>query len=328
MLNIIKDYQVIGIVGLAKNTGKTTTLNYITQLLKTQKVGLTSIGLDGESFDQITYLPKPKIYIYEHMVVATARSLLKDVKFTYRILEETNLQTALGPIVVIEAVTEGYIILAGPTTNKDLNQLIKLIKKYVTIILVDGAFNRMTFASIEAMHAVILATGASLSTDMKQTILKTKQIVSSFMLPKTSSILDAKHKMAVKINERIDFFKDKDLFKLLDLKEVIETIEIKGALTMKMTEFLVLHRFKNINIIVEDATKILLDPQAYEYLNYLNNRIYVLKQVPLIALTINPFSPSGNHYDKDEFMIKMKNEFTHPIYNIKEMGNEHVETKP
>ena len=326
MLNIIKNYQTIGIVGLAKNTGKTTTLNYIIENYKSQKIGLTSIGLDGESFDQITYLPKPKIYIYEHMVVATARSLLNDVKFTYRILEETNLQTALGPIVVIEAVTEGYIVLAGPTTNKELNKVINLIKKYVSVVLIDGAFNRMTFASVESMDAIILATGASISSDMNLTITKTKQVVSSFMLPKTNSMLDSKHKMAVKFENQIEYFKDKDLNKLIDSKDMIKAIEFKGALTMKMAEFLVLYKFKHMDIIVEDATKILLNPQAYEYLSYLNNKIFVLKQVPLIAITINPFSPTGNHYDKDLFLKEMNKEFTHPIYNIKEMRSEHVKT--
>lgn len=319
MQKIIENYKVIGIVGLAKNTGKTTTLNYIAHMLRDKKIGLTSIGLDGESFDQINYLPKPKIYIYENMVVATAKTLLKEVNFTYRILEETNLQTALGPIVVIEAVTEGYIILAGPTTNKDLDFLIHLIKKYSTTILVDGAFNRMTFASIESMDAVILATGASLSSDMHQTILKTKQVVSSFLLPKTKTMLNSKYKMAVKTKDEIQYFKDKDLNKLLELKDSIEILEIKGALTMKMAEFLVLYRFRNIKIILEDATKILLDVHAYEYLNYLNDELYVLKQVPLIAITINPFSPSGHHYDKDLFMDEMNKEFMLPIYNIKEM---------
>lgn len=319
MQNIIKNYEVVGMVGLAKNTGKTTTLNYLIQSSKGENIGLTSIGLDGESFDQINFLPKPKIYIYEHMIVATAKSLLKEVDFTYRVLEETNLQTALGSIVIIEAITCGHIILAGPTTNKELNYLIKRLKKYSNRIFIDGAFNRMTFASIETMDAIVIATGASLSPDMKQTILKTKQVVSSFLLSNTTSILSEKHKMTVITDQEILHFECKELHKLLHIKDQIKMIEFKGALTMKMAEFLVLHKFKNIKIIVEDPTKILLDLQAFQYLNYLNNEMLVLKQVLLVAITINPFSPTGNDYDKDVFKKEIKKEIDLPIFNIKEM---------
>ncbi|MBE0701144.1 MAG: hypothetical protein IH571_05610, partial [Acholeplasmataceae bacterium] len=46
MKEIIDRVQTLGIIGLAKNTGKTTTLNTLIQLYKNMKLGLTSIGLD------------------------------------------------------------------------------------------------------------------------------------------------------------------------------------------------------------------------------------------------------------------------------------------
>ena len=48
--------KAIGILGTAKNTGKTTTFNFLLEWsnLKSIRVGLTSIGYDGEDIDNIT----------------------------------------------------------------------------------------------------------------------------------------------------------------------------------------------------------------------------------------------------------------------------------
>ncbi|MCJ7651122.1 MAG: hypothetical protein MUP85_21135, partial [Candidatus Lokiarchaeota archaeon] len=60
----IKKYKIIAIIGLAKNVSKTTTLNHVIQVLKGgYQLGLTSIGRDGEKYDAITSLPKPRIFV-------------------------------------------------------------------------------------------------------------------------------------------------------------------------------------------------------------------------------------------------------------------------
>jgi len=61
LIEAIKKYKVISIIGLAKNVSKTTTLNHIINLLRDMlTIGITSIGRDGEPYDAITELPKPK----------------------------------------------------------------------------------------------------------------------------------------------------------------------------------------------------------------------------------------------------------------------------
>ena len=321
MIKKISNYSVIGIVGLAKNTGKTTTLNYILEHLNNKRIGLTSIGLDGESFDQITYLPKPKVYVCPGMVIATAKDVLKHVNFEYELLEKSNLKTALGVVCIIKVISNGYVMLAGPTTNKDLNSLIEILKKYVNQIFIDGAFNRKTFASIDAMDAIIIATGAALSKDMNETIQKTKQVVLSFDLPIETSHIKKPYQMAILTNNDEKFIKEKNFDEIIPYQKDIETLEIKGALTTKMIEFIVKHRIKNFKLIIEDPTKLMLDIKQYEHLKQLNIKLCVVKQVPIIALTINPFSPSGYHYDKDAFYQEIKKHIDIDVYNVKEMGS-------
>ena len=76
MRNIIDEilnFKSVSVVGLAKNTGKTETLNFILQRLSDsgKTVAVTSIGLDGEQIDQVFGTQKPEITVYKGMIFNT-----------------------------------------------------------------------------------------------------------------------------------------------------------------------------------------------------------------------------------------------------------------
>ena len=77
-------YKTISIVGMAKNAGKTTALNYLIEEAMDEGLvlGITSTGRDGESSDLVTNTEKPTIFVTEGVLVATARQalLISDAK--------------------------------------------------------------------------------------------------------------------------------------------------------------------------------------------------------------------------------------------------------
>ena len=74
ILDSILQCRTLSITGMAKNTGKTVTLNYLLELLRERgkKVAVTSIGIDGEKTDQVTQTEKPEIELYEGTVFVTS----------------------------------------------------------------------------------------------------------------------------------------------------------------------------------------------------------------------------------------------------------------
>ncbi len=77
LVELLEPYKIIGTVGLCKNAGKTTVLNYLLNQWATNKVlGITSIGYDGEATDGVTLLPKPRILGRNGMVIATSQHCL------------------------------------------------------------------------------------------------------------------------------------------------------------------------------------------------------------------------------------------------------------
>ena len=64
LLQLLNGVQTMSIVGMCKNAGKTTMLNWMLHHDRLQgTLGLTSIGRDGESTDVVTGTEKPSIFV-------------------------------------------------------------------------------------------------------------------------------------------------------------------------------------------------------------------------------------------------------------------------
>ncbi|MBY9009402.1 MAG: hypothetical protein KGD74_06020, partial [Candidatus Lokiarchaeota archaeon] len=149
LLDAVKKHKVISIIGLSKNVSKTTSLNHVIKLLKDKHtIGITSIGRDGEPYDAITQLPKPKIIVENGTIFATAEDSLKNSDIKNELMETTDFTTPLGTINIYKALSKGYVELAGPSMNKQLKNLCNDMRKIgCDVIFIDGAFDRRSFAT-------------------------------------------------------------------------------------------------------------------------------------------------------------------------------------
>ena len=179
---------IIGIAGTAKNTGKTTTTSAILDELYKKKisVALTSIGYDGEEIDNITGLPKPRLFVKENTILATAQKCLKAGSADYDILETTDIMTPLGKIYIVRVVKEGLAVVAGPNKGSQLkyveNKMINDLR--CNVVLVDGALNRI--APMIETDGIILATGASRNVNIDILAEEAKALHELLKLPEVS----------------------------------------------------------------------------------------------------------------------------------------------
>jgi hypothetical protein len=320
--SIIDPYKTIGIIGLAKNTGKTTSLNAILSFYQSIPIAITSIGLDGEDYDQVNYLPKPKIRITKNMIVATAKKCLDAVDTPYETIETTNLKTALGVIKIVRFKAETHVVVAGPTTNKDLNTLINTLKKYADKIFIDGAFNRKTFANIEHIDAIVLATGANVASSMEETIEVTKRIDEHFKFERVKGF-NPIAKIMLQTEKKDLYIPHKNIEDFSRVLERLDTplkaLYIEGAITENFINKLLKSNEKNYHLIIDDPTKIIAKPKTLDYLKKYGVNISVRKTIPLIAITINPTQPSGENYSSSQFLTEIKKAIDTPIFDVMRM---------
>ena len=322
LLNLFEnEYRVISIVGMAKNAGKTVTLNHLIDDMAGRGlcVGLTSIGRDGERQDIVTKTDKPLIYVRKHSIVATAEMLFNLSEVKMAVLEVTEYHTAMGRVIIGRALADGFVQVGGPTTNASIRSVAeKMIGYGADYVLVDGALDRTSSASPAITDACILSTGAVVSRDMMKTVDQTAYRASLFNLKASvEPCIDSLWQQAETLRRPILVDDNGNATPLMDVvtalsagRIIAESIDentrlliIPGALVTQtvMDVIQTTTHYKNLTWVIGDATKIFIEQKDWLYLMRIGVNITVRHAIKLLAITVNPYAPAGYYYDSDLF---------------------------
>jgi len=330
-LNKIENYSSLSIVGLEKNTGKTECLNYVLSRLRDshKQIALTSIGIDGESRDQVTHTQKPEIELSEGMVFVTSELHYKKRKLLSEVLDISRQSTSLGRLVTARALSKGKVLLSGPANNKAIKELLAdLKKKGVDLSIVDGALSRKSLGSPAVTEAMILATGAALSANISQLVFKTQYVYDLIQLPEINTKLKTKLSevgsgiWSVDVEENIT---DTGISSVLLIDKKKDKLFkygyhffVSGAVTDKFLDFLKIQKqISEIQLIVRDFTSIFASSETYYAFVKRGGSIRVLNHTNLLAITINPVSPDGYTLNSEELKQALEHKLDIPVYDIK-----------
>lgn len=323
-------YKSCSIVGLEKNTGKTECFNYVMQRLplETKRVAVSSIGIDGETTDQVTKTAKPEIFLREGMYFGTSEKHYLMKRLSSELLEISSESTSLGNIVIGKAITPGKILLSGPSSSSGLVRWMDEMKKYdIDLTIIDGALSRMSLASPTVSESMILATGAAYSANINTLVQKTAFVVQMINLDITSQencdtlnnikngvwaideegeLHDLKVASSLSININTDGLKK------------CKTLFVSGALTDNFVNNIRQNRiFNEAELVVRDFTKIFLTPMTYNSFVNGKRKVSVLQKSKLIAVCVNPTSPNGIILDSEKLCNLLSEAIKLPVYDLK-----------
>lgn len=322
LIEIIRQnkYETVSIVGLAKNAGKTVTLNYLIEEAENSglSIGITSTGRDGENLDIVTQTQKPSIFVAEGMYAATAKKALMLSDARTEILETTGISTIMGEVIIVRVRQGGSIQIAGPVGASDMKYVAGRLKHYgAQVVFIDGAIDRKAVSSPLITDACIIATGAVLSRDMKKVLEKTAYAVECLTLKQA----DENVRKTVQRQNRTCIVRNTGEVVVPDIetsiaggKKISELIDeraacvfIKGAVTTSLLKNIGENKFlRGIKIIIEDGTKIFTDVNVWNELRRKGLRVEALNAVDVIAVTLNPVSPAGYFFDSGVFKSEME----------------------
>ncbi len=327
----ILNHNSLSIVGLEKNTGKTVCLNYILKRLNElgTHVGVTSIGVDGEQIDSVFATAKPEVVLYEgtHFITSEQHYMKRQ---TVSVLEYVDShRTALGPLVTARVLVRGKALLSGAATTGVLRTQIKQRGSVcVDLPIVDGALSRLSLASPTVTEAMILATGAAVSANVKQLVSKTKFLHNLILLDEVDS--DLRERLNV-IPSGLWAVDDDGLPHDLGIASVFlidrseqdilrygKTLFASGAVSDRLLRILAAKE-KGITLIARDFTKLFITPEAYVEFTRRDGRLMVLQRSKLIAVTLNPTSPQGFLLDSASTCHALADALQTPVYDVKKI---------
>ena len=184
----------------------------------------------------------------------------------------------------------------------------------------------MSSASPAVSQSMILATGAAYSASMSTLVSKTAHVVDLVNLDLT----DERNLQRLMPLDKGLWFIDKDgelhsLDAMTSLSKDIhfqgmdgcETLYVAGALVDGFLEKVRKNKsLKQVELVVRDFTKIFVTPQQFRLFIKTGGRIRVLQKSKLIAVTVNPTSPSGYVLDSDTLCAKLSEAIGLPVYDL------------
>lgn len=307
----ILKYRSVAVIGLEKNCGKTECLNYIIRRLSPTERGVcvTSIGLDGENVDQVTKTQKPEIVLKKGMFFSTSEQHYRQRRLVSAVVDISNESSALGRIITAKVETEGKVILSGPSSTASLKRWMDGTEKFgVDLVIVDGALSRKSSASPVVTEAMILVTGAALSSNLSNLVLRSAFAVEMIGLPLLDDGFEENSGNTVRLSSVAGF---------CDIPENCRRVRISGALTdMFLKRISSAKMIRGLEVAVKDFTRIFVEPATYRAFAAAGGRLSVERQSKLIAVCVNPIAPNGYKMDSDILCATLSEKIGLPVYDI------------
>jgi hypothetical protein len=314
LIDTVLPVRRLAVVGLAKNTGKTTALaTLIPQFhARGERLGVTSLGRDGEAVDVLDRRTrKPAIPLPRDGFVATTETLLRASRVAHRVVTRTGHRTPLGQVVVAHLSEPGRVEVAGPSTGRGVREVgDAMLAQGSDRILVDGSINRRAAASPAAADGVVIATGAVLSPDPEVVVQRTREAIDLVRMPVladlraralgsafSGSVLVTAAYQGVAINPQILLGGSASAVAgLFQTHRTARYLLIKGALCESFVEHVLRSRpADETTLVAEDCTKVFLSRRGDRWYAQRGVRIATMQAIRLCAITVNPVAPGSHH---------------------------------
>jgi len=332
--------RIISVVGLAKNTGKTTTLIYLVRRLGSEpgSLALTSTGRDGETIDEITRREKPSVTIEPGILATTGRRSL-DESAGLSVVRETPYVTATGTIVVVRAEETARVVLEGPATVAEMGALATdlITRDGARLVIIDGSLDRIAAAAPGVSDGVILAAGAILGPDRETAVRKARHVVDLFMTGEADVAApgDTGPARFCAVSGDGNDWEIREGSVITDLSAVMAMLRggarylyVSGALTDGVLEALIEHGLFPV-VIARDATRLFTSDRSLARYAAGGGAVRIKRRIRLIALTVNPHNPEGIDFDPDGFLAEMRAAMPDvPVFDIVREETGEIQARP
>jgi hypothetical protein len=298
---LIAPSRRLALVGLAKNTGKTQTLAAILaeHAAAGVRVGVTSIGRDGEEHDVIdARIEKPRILLQAGDLVASTAALMRSSGVAHERLLRTGMRTPLGEVVVARLCERGTVEVAGPSAAAGVREVSEaMLDVGAERVLIDGAIDRRAASSPAVADGLVMATGAILAADIERVVALTRDAVDLVRLPRVDGD-------GISLEGRVVLNADPvEIAALLREHPDADTFLVRGALGERFLEGLLGARReragRELRIVAADPTRVFLSHRGPSWYERQGLRIGVERTIDLRAITVNPVAPQAHRFESE-----------------------------
>ena len=259
-------------------------------------------------------------------LVATAEGVVGDLRQWDHLLD-TSIHTPVGNIMILRARALQKVVLAGPSKNHEVHAVLReLTALGAGCVIIDGAFDRQSSADPLVSDQVILASGATLSRDIKALVALTKCRVEQLALPRCADEwlnLAGQGQARIKViadGRAADVAAATTLLTCDEWRGILaagcDAVVLKGAVGEGLGEAL-LKVARPPLVIVQDGSKVFIPTGLWIRLCMSGVRFQAERAIRLLGVTVNPVVPGGDGLDPEELIASMgKALFPLPVIDV------------
>lgn len=314
LLENLQNSKIIAVVGVCKNAGKTTFLNWFLQNISNSAVFTT--GRDGEEYDLVGGHKKPKVLLPANFFYTCFDYEIKKQSPFIQVIDKTNFKAASKNLWVVKSSKNLKAEIVGPASA--FNQ-IQLAKKLLSLssekVIIDGSLDRKSVVLHPEVDSCILVAGADFGNE-KQLELELKRQIALSQVKKFEGTFDFIDEVAIVKNKKLTNLGFKQLYKnegiLLEKAYDADYVFIPGAITD-----LSFHKLGNF-IKNNNCKFIFKHPVSIQTSNYAwLNKALCLTTYKLNGIALNGYSTKGKHLNLTNLQNKLNNTFTNiPVIDV------------
>ncbi|TCP57644.1 hypothetical protein EV586_10288 [Tumebacillus sp. BK434] len=329
----------LALVGIAKHAGKTTALNELIGQASVhgRKLGLLSIGVDGERNDAIMGVPKPEVRVPAGALVASAGDVLTEGTASLRIVESTGIGSTLGDVYLAEVQEPGTVVLAGVRYQEQVSHVLTRMEALgADLCFIDGAFDRMMAAHPLLTDGVVLATGAVVAKTVQEAAQKSLFFLQRFALPQADAELAMLYDLAaekgalavgvlredrlepVLLRQTSSFTANPQNDPHWPGQEDVQALAVTGAVTDRLVQMLE-GMPRGFRLVLSDATHFFVSLPVWRKFLRRGHRIVVRRSVNVLGVAVNPYAVQGYRLPGRELVAAIQAAAGGiPVFDVKE----------
>jgi hypothetical protein len=324
LLKRIKNKRNIAVIGLSKNAGKTTFVNWLARSLENFKIAMITTGRDGEEQDLVEGHRKPKVYIPKNTIYSTLESEVIKQSQYLKVLEKLNYSAVGKNLWLVEALKDLQGETVGPASVMDQTKLIEIVSKYkIDKCIIDGALDRKSISLSPEVDSCILVVSPSFGSK-QEVLFEMERVKLMHTIPSTNKDFENSDYIYADLKDKKFPFKmiygNESVISDFLGKNECENLVFPGALTKQSFE-------KIIPLIEKYNTKWIFRHPVQFHLKVsqlkrliLSNKIFVNHQFLLDGIIVNSYSHQNKHFDCAEVKNIIQGMFKNiPVFDIMQL---------
>jgi hypothetical protein len=318
--------RIVAVVGLAKNVGKTTLLNWLIKNLAQQNnsstFGMITTGRDGEDFDLVGGHRKPKVFVPAGTFFSTRPEVIAQNSSALAIIQKLPYRAGGKRLWLVKALQTILTEIVGPASASEQIKLAQdILDRGADQVFIDGSLDRKSIALAAEVDGLVVVAGAEAGSlqQIKAELAKLQMLTQI----ECSQDLATKNKFVTySVNGQVQTSSLRSILHqestLLQLPKITEAewIYFPAAFTersyTKLVSALAQSRF-----IFQHPLHIQL---SADQLGKIYHKIAVLSKIKIDGIALNSYSAKGNHLDSELLRAEIRKTFAQlPIIDVAEL---------